>query len=173
MRGVEWQEHGLVFPSEVGTPMIPRNLLRHFKGALKQAGLPDSIRFHSRAGTCRSVARMKDDRLYLDHIIEHLRRILAYTHDRREVFLSSLLVQDAVIRNFEIIGEAAKRISEERRAAAPEIPWRRIAGFRDVLILNYASVNLTLVWNVIASDLQALLPQIERVRESLDQADPG
>lgn len=45
-------EHGLVFPSEVGTPMIPRNLLRHFKGALKQAGLPDSIRFHDLRHSC-------------------------------------------------------------------------------------------------------------------------
>ena len=111
---------------------------------------------------------MKDDRVYLDHILERIRRVVDYTQDGRDDFMASPLIQDAVIRSFEVIGEAAKRISQDLRAAYPTIPWRRLAGFRDVLIHNYADVNLALVWNVIATDLLALLPQLERIRESLD-----
>lgn len=111
---------------------------------------------------------MKDDRLYLDHMIERIQRVVEYTQAGHDAFLASLLIQDAVIRNFEIIGEAAKSVSADLKAAYPDIPWRRIAGFRDVLIHNYAGVNLTLVWNVVVSDLPALLHQLEQIRESLD-----
>jgi site-specific recombinase XerD len=52
MTGVEWKEHGLVFPSEVGTPLISRNLVRHFKSVLKRAGIPESIRFHDLRHSC-------------------------------------------------------------------------------------------------------------------------
>jgi uncharacterized protein with HEPN domain len=61
-----------------------------------------------------------------------------------------------VIRNFEIIGEAAKRLSDDVRKAHPDIPWRRIAGFRDVLIHDYMGVKLGLVWNVIQESLPRL-----------------
>ena len=111
---------------------------------------------------------MKDDRLYLEHMIERIQRVVAYTQDGFDGFMTSLLIQDAVIRNFEVIGEAAKRVSEDLKTTYPDLPWRRIAGFRDVLIHNYATVNLALVWNVVANDLPVLLPQLEQIRQSLD-----
>ncbi len=73
------------------------------------------------------------------------------------------MAQDAVIRNFEVIGEASKRLSEEAKAHCPDVPWRDIAGFRDVLIHNYMGINVRRVWNVIEQDL----PTLRRAVESL------
>ncbi|MFQ5882292.1 MAG: DUF86 domain-containing protein [Candidatus Methylomirabilales bacterium] len=85
---------------------------------------------------------MKDEKLYLIHIAECIQRIESYTRDGRDAFMRSSMAQDAVTRNFEIMGEAAKRISEGLRHAHPEVPWHRIAGFRDVLIHDYMRVDL-------------------------------
>ena len=65
---------------------------------------------------------MKDDQLYLSNIKECIERIESYTSDGKEVFLKTIIIQDAVIRNFEIIGEATKRLSTEFRASYPDIP---------------------------------------------------
>lgn len=73
---------------------------------------------------------MKDDRLYLGHISEAISRIEKYTAKGRDTFIKSTMVQDAVIRNFEIIGEAAKQISERTLEKAPSVPWRQVASFR-------------------------------------------
>ena len=67
---------------------------------------------------------MKDDKLYLINIAECIRRIEAYTADGRRVFMQSPLIQDAVIRNFEVIGEAAKRVPDKIRAKYPSVPWK-------------------------------------------------
>ncbi|HPF45170.1 MAG TPA: DUF86 domain-containing protein [Syntrophomonadaceae bacterium] len=96
---------------------------------------------------------MKDDRVYLIHILECIRQIEEYTIDGREEFLNSRLIQDAVIRNIEIIGEAAKRISPGLRDKYPDIPWKEMAGTRDVLIHDYMGVDLSIVWNVVSCDL--------------------
>lgn len=66
---------------------------------------------------------MKDERLYLVHMIECGERILSYTQLGREAFLRDTKTQDAVVRNFEIIGEAAKRVPQATRNRAPNIPW--------------------------------------------------
>ncbi len=96
---------------------------------------------------------MKDDRLYLIHIIESVSRIESYTHEGRDTFMDSPMAQDAVIRNFEVIGEAVKQIPDTLKLKRPDIPWRRIAGLRDVLIHQYMSVDLDAVWAIVEEDL--------------------
>jgi len=102
----------------------------------------------------------KDDRLYLVHISERITRIEEYTRDGRAAFFASPMQQDAVVRNFEIVGEAAKRISEGLKQRHPQIPWRRIAGLRDVLIHQYMGVDLNEVWRIVEQDLPTLKTQI-------------
>lgn len=77
---------------------------------------------------------MKDDRVYLRHIRDAITRIESYVGGGREAFLADNMIQDAVIRNLEVIGEAVKNLSSDLRAQHPDIPWTRIAGMRDVLI---------------------------------------
>jgi uncharacterized protein with HEPN domain len=110
---------------------------------------------------------MRDDRLYLSNIFECIERIESYTRDGKEAFLQTTIIQDAVIRNFEIIGEATKRLSPEIRAAYPDVPWQQVAGFRDVLIHDYLKVNLNRVWGVIEQNLPQLKATIEAILQEL------
>ncbi|HUU31057.1 MAG TPA: HepT-like ribonuclease domain-containing protein [Phycisphaerae bacterium] len=72
------------------------------------------------------------------------------------MFLRDSLIQDGVIRNFEIIGEASKQLSDGVKGKHPEIPWSDVARFRDFLIHHYMGVNLVRVWTVIETNLPAL-----------------
>lgn len=114
---------------------------------------------------------MSDDLVYLRDIAERLRRIRTFTSDGKERFMDSLLIQDAVIRNFEVIGEATKKLSGEVRSRYPQIPWRRIAGFRDVLIHDYMSVVLSQVWKTIEDDLPVMAQQIDHIIAQLETAE--
>ena len=100
---------------------------------------------------------MSKDRLYLESISDCLERIAEYTEAGEETFLASRLIQDGVIRNLEVIGEATKNLSAELRAANQEIPWRQIAGMRDV------KVNLARVWRTVVSDLPPLQEAVTRL----------
>lgn len=110
---------------------------------------------------------MKDPFLYIIHIHESLEKILNYTRDGRDAFMADPKTQDAVVRNFEVIGEAAKRLPLEIIAAHPQIPWRRIAGFRDILIHAYDRVDMDEIWNIIEQHVPQLLDEIELVRSKL------
>lgn len=99
---------------------------------------------------------MTNDRLYLEHIRDAIAKIRAYTAGGHDTFMRDTLIQDGVIRNFEIIGEAAKRVSDEAKVSHPEVPWSDVARFRDFLIHHDMGVNLKRVWDVIESHLPAL-----------------
>ena len=109
----------------------------------------------------------KDVRVYLAQILERIRRIETFTKAGEQRFHEDLMMQDAVIRNFEVIGEAAKRIPEAFRAEHPDIPWRDLAAFRDVLIHQYEGVSPWLVWSTIEQHLPALRSSLEKLIPSL------
>ena len=106
---------------------------------------------------------MKDDRVYLAHIADAIGQILSYTIGGRDEFMKNRMIQDAVVRNLEVTGEATKRLSDATKAQCPEVPWRRVAGLRDSLIHDYMGVNLEEVWRVIESRLPDLRDAVERL----------
>jgi uncharacterized protein with HEPN domain len=104
------------------------------------------------------------DRTYLGHMLGAIERIRRYVgRTRRSGFLRNALLQDAVIRNIEIVGEAAGRVSAELTARTPDIPWREIVGMRHRLIHGYLEVNLDTVWEVVERDLPALKDSLRAV----------
>ena len=114
---------------------------------------------------------MRDDRDHLDDTLQHIGRILTYTKDGKQGFMDSEIVQDAVIRNFAVIGEAARNLSEELRASHPEVPWRQIAVFRNFVIHAYWGVKMERVWQIVEDDLLPLKIQIEAILQTLDEED--
>jgi uncharacterized protein with HEPN domain len=78
------------------------------------------------------------------------------------------MVQDAVIRNFEVMGEATKRLSQELRSENSDIPWRQMAGFRDMLIHDYSKIDVGEVWAVIDQDLPMIRPRLVELLEELN-----
>ena len=111
---------------------------------------------------------MKDDEVYLRHIRDAIGCVTDYTKGGREEFLRSRQVQDAVIRNLEIIGEAVKRLSTEMRAQHPDIPWKQIAGMRDEMIHKYFGVDVAIVWKVVERHLPTLRQTIESLLRQAD-----
>ncbi len=109
------------------------------------------------------------DRALLTHIAECLARIAEYTGGSESTFMGSRLVQDAVIRNLQTLAESTQRLSDALKATEPEIPWRDIAGFRNVLTHGYLALELQPVWNAIEQDLPGLAQAIARMRRTLDE----
>lgn len=109
---------------------------------------------------------MSGDAVYLQHILDAIAKIELYTQVGRQTFMSTSHWQDATIRQLEIIGEATKNLSPELRAQHPQVPWRRIAGLRDVLIHQYMGVDLAAVWEITQQNLSGLKSQIQRILES-------
>lgn len=110
----------------------------------------------------------RDDTVYLSHIRDASDRIAYYLQGiSRAEFDKTLLLQDGVIRQLEIIGEAIKRVSKDLRDVYPEIPWQDIAGMRDKLIHDYFGVDVDTVWLTAKDDIPLLKDQVVRILRDL------
>jgi len=111
---------------------------------------------------------MKDDKLYLIHICECIERVEGYVQSGgKEAFITSTLIQDAVLRNLQVMAESTQRLSDSIRAKHSGIDWRQISGFRNVLVHNYLNVEPDRVWLVIEQDLPALKRAVATMLEEL------
>jgi uncharacterized protein with HEPN domain len=100
---------------------------------------------------------MKDDQIYIEHILTSIKRIQSYISKVDQTsFLDDFITQDAVVRQLEIIGEATKRVSQDFRQKNPDIPWSDMAGMRDVLIHDYIDVDLEIVWKTASESIPRL-----------------
>ncbi len=96
--------------------------------------------------------------MYLDDMIEAIESIIEFSKGMtRDEFFRDKKSRDATLRNLEILGEASKKIPEPIRNAAPEIPWRRITGLRDILAHNYFGLDEGILWDVVTREVPRLL----------------
>ena len=109
---------------------------------------------------------MRDDTVYLRHIMESIRRIEENVAQGRENFLDSHTFQDAVLRNLQTLAESTQRLSDDLKAAHPEIEWHRIVAFRNVLVHDYLGVDVERVWEITQRDVpelkRAILAMLEK-----------
>lgn len=99
----------------------------------------------------------QNDQVFLAHILDAIIQIKDYTAGLSyDQFSQTRLVQDGVLRQLEIIGEASRNLSEEFRAQSPELPWSQIISLRNRLIHAYFEVNLGIIWDIVQNDLRLL-----------------
>ena len=111
---------------------------------------------------------MSHDKAYLHDIIESFERAMGYLGTLTERDLAAdQMTQDAIIRRIEIVGEATKRLSDGMRNANPQVPWREMAGMRDILIHGYDRVDVVRVHSVVTVRMPVVIDELKRIRDTL------
>jgi uncharacterized protein with HEPN domain len=109
---------------------------------------------------------IKSDYTYIDHILDCIRKISEFSDGLSfKEFKSNELVQDAIFRNIEVIGEASKKISSSTKETYYKIPWKEISGMRGKLIHDYLGVDVAVVWKTIKEDIPGLEKLIKQIHQ--------
>ena len=111
---------------------------------------------------------MKDDRVYWGHILRCIARIEEYTVEGRDKFFASHLVQDGVIRNLQTLAESSRRLSVGLKALHPDVDWKGLAGFRNVLVHDYLGVDLEYVYRAVEHDVPRLKEACEAALKEVE-----
>lgn len=113
----------------------------------------------------------RHDAVYLSHILDAISQIESYTAGLfYDTFSEDRLIQDGVVRQLEIIGEACRALSPEFRAQYPDVPWNQIMGLRNRLIHAYFDINLGIIWDIVQADVPPLKAQVRSLADSLGAA---
>ncbi len=110
---------------------------------------------------------MKDDRLYLINMQEAIDRIVEYTRDGKEYFLEDHKTQDAVLRNLHTLAESSQRISGSLKERFPQVDWRVLSAFRNVVVHDYMGISLNRIWAIVENDLPGLKENIAIILQAL------
>ncbi len=110
---------------------------------------------------------MKDDRVFLRHVLRCITRIEEYTAAGRDAFFSSYLIHDATLRNLQTMAESTQRLSESARALRPEVDWKALGGFRKVLVHDYIGVDLEHVYRSVERDVPRLKEACQAILAAL------
>lgn len=114
---------------------------------------------------------MKDDSVYLRHILECIRRIEEHVAGGHDAFMASHTLQDAVLRNLQVMTESTHFLSEASKSTRPEIEWVRIAAFRNVLVHNYLGVDVERIWQVLQRDVPQLKSAVVEMLNRFEKRD--
>ncbi|MFT4343975.1 MAG: DUF86 domain-containing protein [Candidatus Woesearchaeota archaeon] len=111
---------------------------------------------------------MKRDLIFIEHILDNIQAIEDFAvHSNRTAFKKNRMLQSAIIREIEVIGEAVKNISPSLKKQYPAIAWNEIARTRDKMIHHYFGVDLDIVWNIVELELQKLKKQMKKIRKEI------
>ncbi|MGB5636832.1 MAG: HepT-like ribonuclease domain-containing protein [Waterburya sp.] len=111
---------------------------------------------------------MKEDRVYIEYILECINLIETYRKGGKEEFLNNLMVQDAILRRLQTLAESTQRLSNDLKQKNSDIDWRNISGFRNILVHDYlGGIDLNLVWEVVNTYLSDLKNKLEKILQEI------
>jgi len=106
---------------------------------------------------------VKSERAYLEHILYCIRRIMQDSSGGKDAVFASPTLQDAILRNLQILCESAQRLPETSKTSHPEVDWRAISGLRNVLVHDYFATDLETIWTIVQRDLPLLERAVSRL----------
>ncbi len=109
----------------------------------------------------------KDDKIYLDHILQSIKKIERFL-ENKDAFKDEELIQDAVIRNLQTMAESTQRLSDKIKLSIVDVPWRDISDFRNKLVHDYLGIDLDIIYDVIENELPILKERVLEILKKLE-----